>query len=375
MNSLIHIPKRMQAGFSLIELLIAMLIGSLVMSGVFQVFLSSKRSSQILEAETELQENARFAFSVMTSIIQEAGNFGCQTSSVSASSSLLRDADDTFRPWHVIEGWEASGTAYGDTYTTQVNSTVSRTPNRHWTTSADAEIDAGTKSKRNSDIFKVWYTKSQRTTLNSPVSADGIVTFPEIDLEKGDIIIINDCRIVSFAQVCSCEDDDCENNDTQADISPSACNTPGNNDFDFSTLNVNTAELGVLEEAIFFVGKRSNDKYNIPSLFVRNLGRKAKPGNKEEIMEGVESLQVLYGEDTNNDKSPDYYISADAVSNWSQVVSIKISLLLRSQKNNLINGVQKLSFNGADMVFGKDDRYLRRVFTSTISLRNRNIGY
>jgi len=375
MHSIKPIQKRTQTGFSLIELLIAMLIGSLVMSGVFQVFLSSKKSSRVLEAESELQENARFAFSMMTSIIQEAGNFGCQTSTVSANSSLLRDIDDTFRPWRVIEGWEAANTAYGDQYKTKLNSTVSKTSSQHWTTSADAEIDTGTKSKRNSDIFKVWYTKSQRTTLNAPISVDGIVTFSEIDLEKGDIIVINDCQIVSFAQVCSCEDDDCENTDTQADISPSACNTPGNNDFDFSNLNEDTAELGVLEEAIFFVGKRSNDRKNIPSLYVRKLGREAKPGNKEEIMEGVESLQVLYGEDTNNDKSPDYYISADAVSNWSQVVSIKVSLLLRSQKNNLINGAQKLSFNGADIVFDKDDRYLRRVFTSTISLRNRNIGY
>jgi len=46
----------------------------------------------------------------------------------------------------------------------------------------------------------------------------------------------------------------------------------------------------------------------------------------------------------------------------------------------VVNGEQNLEFHGApikvkDTTDGKPDRYLRRVFTSTISLRNRNIGY
>jgi type IV pilus assembly protein PilW len=73
-------------------------------------------------------------------------------------------------------------------------------------------------------------------------------------------------------------------------------------------------------------------------------------------------------------------VSADDVDNWSNVVSLKVSLLLRSLNNNVLSGDQVLEFNGApikvaDTKDGKTDRYLRRVFTSTISIRNRNIGY
>ena len=367
-------------GFSLIELMVSMVIGLLVMSGVFQVFISSKQSNKMLQAEAEMQENARFAFSVMTSIIQEAGNFGCQASTNLTRKSAVNipdPANSTFKPWRLIEGWEAKGTDYGDNYVAKVDSGVSAITTQHWKSSGSAVKDPGTKSKKHSDILKVWYTKPQKATLTN--HAAGLLTFSGLDLDLGDIVVINDCQSVNFAQVCACEEVDCSGNDTQAIISPGACNTPGNKLLDLTNLNMGTAEITTLEQAIFFVSKRSDSQTgyqtNMPALYVRNLSDDAKAANKTEILEGVESLQVLYGEDTNNDHSPDYYVSADKVVNWNRVVSLKISLLLRSRNNNIVTGNQALEFNGAQIVTASDDHYLRRVFTSTISIRNRNIGF
>jgi len=158
-------------------------------------------------------------------------------------------------------------------------------------------------------------------------------------------------------------------------IHPDSCSSPGNKAFNLTKLNIPTTEIGVLDAALFFVGKRDDEADNIPSLFVRHLGNDATLGAKEEILEGVESLQVLYGEDTNDDKSPNYYVSADEVADWNHIVSLKISLLLRSYKNNVFSSAQTLSFNGENISVGSSDRYLRRVFTTVISIRNRNIGY
>ena len=373
-----------QVGFSLIELMISMVIGLLVMAGVFQIYTATKSANKTLLAESEMQENARFAFSVITSVVQEAGNFGCQTSNDLTQNSIVDTSDGTFRPQNVIEGWEAGKTSLGDKYKTKANSAVSKTSIKHWTTSAsgNAEIDAGTKSKKYSDVFKVWYTKKEKTSLSSINEA--VLTFPSLDITKGDIIAINDCQTVNFAQVCKCEDDDCTGSDTKADITKGECSSPGNKTFNFTNVNVPTTEISILEAALFFISKRGTGtagyKQNVPSLYVRYLGKDAALGNKEEILEGVESLQVLYGEDTNNNQSPNYYVGADKVTDWKNIVSLKISLLLRSLNNNVVNGEQNLEFHGApikvkDTTDGKPDRYLRRVFTSTISLRNRNIGY
>ncbi len=369
------------AGFSLIELMIAMVIGLLIMSGVFQVFISSKHSDKVLQAEAEMQENARFAFSVMTNIIQQAGNFGCQASTNLVTRNAVKPpvTPNTFRPARIIEGWEAKDTGHGDSYTTHPGSGVSLITTQHWTSSNNATKDAGTKSKKYSDILKVWYSRPEKATLTNIDHANSILTFSDIDLKKGDVLVINDCRTVNFAQVCKCEDDDCANDDTKATIKDGVCSTPGNNPLNLHSLNMPTAEVGILDEAIFFVGKRSDSttgyQQNQPSLYVRYLGNKAKPGRKEEILEGVESLQILYGEDTNSDNSPNYYVSADKVANWKNVVSLKLSLLLRSRKNNMTSSAQALSLNGATITLADGDRYLRRVFSTTIALRNRTIGF
>lgn len=373
-------PSLGAAGFSLIELLIAMLIGSLVMTGVFQVFINSKQSNKVLQAEAEMQESARFAFSVMTSMIQQAGNFGCQAATNASTRMAVKvpvAAENTFKPERIIEGWEAKKTAYGDAYTAQVNSAVSKITTKHWSSSGNTVKDAGLKSKKFSDILKVWYAKPEKARLIS--QSAGILTFSPLDLDKGDILVINDCQSVSFAQVCKCEDADCSGLDTKANINAGACHTPGNKALDLTDLNLATAEVSILEEAIFFIGKRADStqgyKKNMPALYVRHLSDNAKPGRKEEIMEGIESMQILYGEDLNSDNSPDYYVSADQVNNWKRVVSLKISLLLRSHDNHIVTGNQALAFNGKPITVADDDHYLRRVFTTTIALRNRNIGF
>lgn len=363
-----------QNGFTLFELLISMLIGTVILTGVIQVFSSTKSSSRVLQAEAEVQENARFAFSAITSVVQEAGNFGCLTSNPATTRMIVNTADNTFRPGRVIEGWEATGSSYGDIYSTNVGSAVTATTSAHWTTSGGAQVDNGTSSKQFSDVFKVWYTKKEKSQVSNITG--NVLTFSAIDLELGDILAINDCQTLVIAQTCACEEAACVDADTQANIDPTACNAPGNNAFNLQSLNVPTTEISVLEASLFFVGKRADNAANVPALFVRHLGNAATLRNtKEEILEGVESLQVLYGEDTTNNNSPNYYVSADSVSNWNNVVSLRISLLMRSSKNNIFPTAQSLKFNGTDMTVASSDRYLRRVFTSNISLRNRNIGF
>lgn len=365
--------KNKQIGLSLIELLISMLLGAIILIGVIQVFASTKNSTRQLQADAEIQENARFAFSVITSIVQEAGNFGCQAANNLSTISLLNTTDNTFRPARVIEGWEAAGTAHGDSYSPNVGSDVVNISSSHWSSSNNAKKDPNTYAKQHSDIFKIWYTKRKRTALTS--IAGNVLKFSAIDLKPGDILSVNDCQNLIFAQTCGCEDNDCDGDDTEADIDPSSCSTPGNKAYNLSNLNIPTTEVSVLDAALFFVGKRDDNAENIPSLFVRHLGADATLTAKEEILEGVESMQVLYGEDTSGDKSPNYYVNANQVNNWNHVVSLKISLLLRSRKNNIFNNAQTLKFNGANLNIASSDHYLRRVFTSVISLRNRNIGY
>ena len=63
-------------GVTLIELMIAMVISTIVLLGVGTVYSSSKRSYKVQEEMARLQENARYAFNVMSRDIRGAGFIG-----------------------------------------------------------------------------------------------------------------------------------------------------------------------------------------------------------------------------------------------------------------------------------------------------------
>ena len=66
-----------QRGFGLIELMIAMTLGLILILGVAQVFLNSKRSFVMQQQVAALQENARFLLTRISRDVRQAGMFGC----------------------------------------------------------------------------------------------------------------------------------------------------------------------------------------------------------------------------------------------------------------------------------------------------------
>jgi type IV pilus assembly protein PilW len=109
-----------------------------------------------------------------------------------------------------------------------------------------------------------------------------------------------------------------------------------------------------------------------------------------ELLNGIESMQLLLGEDTNSDKTADRYLGiGDAALNITNVVSVKVSLLLRSSvevmevaDNRKFNHFST-SYSPADVPPGIDpgavfnsaganlDKRMRRLFPTIVALRNR----
>jgi type IV pilus assembly protein PilW len=89
-----------------------------------------------------------------------------------------------------------------------------------------------------------------------------------------------------------------------------------------------------------------------------------------EMVEGVENMQILYGADTDNDAVPNYYVEAGAAGlDLTQVVSVRVSLLLRTIDDNITTQPLPYTYNGTATT--PSDHRIRRVFNSTIALRNR----
>lgn len=93
--------------------------------------------------------------------------------------------------------------------------------------------------------------------------------------------------------------------------------------------------------------------------------------NTQILISGVESMQVLYGEDVDGDGTADRYVSASFSGlQMSRVVSVRVSILLLS--NDPVDLIaNSTSYNLLGQVYTPTNtKYLRQLMTFTVVLRN-----
>ena len=66
-----------QQGMTLIEILIALVLGLFLLAGIFQIFLSSKQSYRMQENMSRMQENGRFAMEFISRDVRMADYRAC----------------------------------------------------------------------------------------------------------------------------------------------------------------------------------------------------------------------------------------------------------------------------------------------------------
>src|SRR5579859_2062961 len=69
--------RRRAGGFTLVELMIAMLLGLIVIGGVVSIFAANQQSSYTNTALGEVESSSRAAFELMARDIRDAGLTGC----------------------------------------------------------------------------------------------------------------------------------------------------------------------------------------------------------------------------------------------------------------------------------------------------------
>ncbi len=134
----------------------------------------------------------------------------------------------------------------------------------------------------------------------------------------------------------------------------------------------------------------ANNASGEPSLFCQNTNFATGVVTNNELVPGVESMQFLVGVDTNADKSPNSYMQwNDPSINLDQVISVRVSLLLRSD-DSIVPGTDSNFYNhfgtayapanaaptgDAGAVFNQAgaalDRRIRRLYGTTVTIRNR----
>ncbi len=340
-----------QKGVGLVEIMVSLAIGMVLSLGLIQIFAGNQQSARVQEAQSRLQENSRFAIEFLTRDITEAGYLGCAGDSVRVVNTLNNAAQYNWNFTQIVEGFEAvSGSAWD------------RDPaSLAGITSATGGRDILTLRRTASNPAKV----INHTGGNPPGSADIQVT-TQNGFNQFDIAMVTDCVDSAIFQISSM------NPNTSGSLSHNTgVESPGNATNDLGKKYSNTAEVIRLMTITYYI---SNGTSGLPSLF-----RKEGANAGEEIIEGLQDLQILYGVDSDGDRVVNRYVGANLVTDWKDVISVRFNLLLQSLADNITTSPQAYSFNGVtyDGRPGNGalptDRRLRRAMTTTVNLRNRTL--
>ncbi len=92
-------------GFSLIELMVALVLGLIIVGGVVSLFVSNQQAARANEGLGRLQENARVAFELMAREVRQAGGNPC---GAVITANVLVPTTDWWSDWDggVIQGYD-----------------------------------------------------------------------------------------------------------------------------------------------------------------------------------------------------------------------------------------------------------------------------
>ncbi len=350
-----------QVGLSIVEFMVAILIGLIVLAGVLQVMMSSKTTFVNQEEMSYIQENARFALDIIGRDILAAGFRDCAgaNSNVAIVARVGNANQAPLLGAAPVMGYE--GSANGATPALYANDVW--VPGHGGTDRPDSII------VRRSDGIP---QPLQIHDGNSLTVAEGS------QFAAGDYasVVAEDCRRSGVFQIATVVDETISySNGTvctsvikpkrgESIICDAACNCTGDTSFTQNYLPGSTVQN--YSASAYYVGS-SSAVANQPAL---KRVRLANGGVvTEELAMGVEDLEITYGVDTNNDGAVDSYRDAQVVTAgdlWGQVYAVRVGLLFRSQSASMPNAE-------TDPILGNTypDRFMRQEVTATYRLRNR----
>lgn len=351
MNKTSNISGIKQArGVTLVELMVAVTISLIIMAGVGVIFVNTKKSYNTQERTSRVQENGRFAMYHLMRNLRLAGYMGCLSDVTHFASTLNTPNSFNFNLTIPIEGIDrdSGGTA--------------------WSPSGNTDLPTGILP--NTDAFVVRLVDpSTEVGISDPMpntSAELKVTSIG-SLTENDIILISDCSSADLMQLTQVQ------NSVHLQHNAGGGTSPGNATKILQKAYDENAKVFKYESRRFYIRNNPN---GIPSLYTDVNGLAT---SVTELVEGIEDLQITYGVDTDADRQPNRYLKAgqaglQSETEWGNVVAIRFAVLARTV-NTKDTDTDSVTYdvNGRSYTpsaSDPNDRHQRRVFTSTVLLRN-----
>ena len=325
------INKKQSYGFSLIELMVAMVVGLIIVSGAFSLHTGSRKTQAVNEMQMDMVADARFAIDMIAYDLRHAGMWGgtnkdglieckssdalCTATSGGETPAPLTIGGDCVAGWYsnISQPVFATDNTAGNPYPVCIP--------------ASEGYLAGT------DVLDIRY-------------ADSNITLPA-NLQPNQVYVrsnfVNGRIFVGATQ-------------------------PVINSYDSSSLTQNHE----LHAYAYYVSNFTDVAGDgIPSL--RRVALVNAPTlQNQTLISGVSDLQVQFGEDVDGDQVVDRYVNPNAVTDWSAVYAAKIWLVMRSDLPQFgVDTAKSYRIAGAPAVtLGGLDNFRYFMVSSVVNLRN-----
>lgn len=334
-----RMPKR-QTGLTLVELLVATTLSLVLLSGVLLVFSANKTTYKMQTGLGTLQENGRYAMRQLTSDLQLAGFGGCLSPHIGP---------------RVV--------------------TLASSPPPYLTKFAEGEFFDGRNDETGTHTYdgRAMLTGTDSIEIRGPLRSNVSFVAGET-LTSGNIEILGDSS--GFATDEYLVIADCAGADIfkATAVTPSGSNTEIAHGSSGNTQDTLSRRFGA--DAVVM-------EFTTLTYFVGNTGRVNSSGdaigalyrfdgtNSEELVDGVENLQVEYALDTDGNGVIDAFRDPGGVTDWGEVMAVRLSLLLDSvDAASAVEAPYRFLSSTVAIDPPAGDLRLRQEFSALVSIRN-----
>lgn len=363
-----------QQGFSLVELMTALLIGLILMAGLSTMFVTTKRNYTAQDSMARLQENGRIAMQILTREIRAAGYYGC-ANDVDSVTNTLNGAASGYGPYsHAvpIQGGDNGSGLYPGPVALPAGVVTDSISLRY----AD-----------NEDSFEI------NAQMPQTSAALNITTGSATGVNVGDILFISDCTSAAIFQITGpgSAGDSLSSAGTVVHNTGAFTPGPGNASKNLGKQFDIDAKVMKYVQATYYIKPGASGQ---PALWRSVLGTEV------ELIEGIEAMEILYGVDSDADGTPDQYMQAGSANlqteaQWRNVKSVRVGLVARALANKTVSddkgqtrtvgeadvtppALKQIDIDGdgntdldtSTLLPVSERLYQRRVFRTTLLLRN-----
>ena len=326
-----QIPGRQTQGFSLVELLVAMVVGLVIVGGAFSLHSKTRDTQLSNEMQMDMVADARFAIEMISYDLRHAGMWGgtnkanlieCKSTDPACTATSANDTPPSsgLATNDCAAGWyfDLSNPvfAFDDTVANPYSTTC---------------IPASEGQVSSTDILVVRYADS-----NLPLALRANQVYVRSNSLNGRIFVGSVPPVLSALDTSSV---------------------------------TNNHELRAYAYYVSDYTDAAGD--GIPSL--RRVALVNGPQlQNQTLIPGVADFQVRLGIDGNNSGVVTQYVDPNDVTDWGKVYSAKIWLLMRSNEKQIgADTAKSFSIAGAPAAsYGGQDDYHYFLVTSTVNLRN-----